>query len=413
MEPEYYVCTGCALLCDDIELKTEDNVVLGVNNACSKGVARIKGSSDPAKCLVEGKAAEIDDGIKAAIQILGQARNPLIFGLGNSTLEAQDRAIAIAQKLNGYIDDTSSFCQGPLIEAILDEKVRTCTLDEVRDHADVVFYWGADPASSHPRHLSMYSYFPRGKERQRGWEEDRTAVCIDVRCSDTGIVCGDGFYQIPPQKDTELIQALIQALSGKVPKISFMAPKEVLKLASMMKKAQFGVICVGLGLLYSLDELDVLFELMDRLNEVSNFHIIPMVGQYNMRGFDQTLHEQTGYINRVHFDASGIEHGPECSAVELLKEGSVDAALVIGSDPLSSLPGTIASHLKTIPVITIDPSVTLTSKVAKVCLPCSRGGVESGGRAVRMDGVEVELRTALSAAVLSDVEILERILEGL
>ncbi len=413
MEPEYYVCTGCALLCDDIELKVEDNVVTGVNNACSKGVARMKGSADLAECLVEGEVAQINEGIDAAISILGKSRNPLIFGLGNSTLEAQERAIGIAKKLNGYIDDTSSFCQGPLIEAILDEKVRTCTLDEVRDRADVVVYWGADPASSHPRHLSMYSYFPRGKERQRGWEEDRTAVCIDVRCSDTGIVCGNGFYQIPPQKDAELIKALISALSGKVPKVPFMGPKEVLKLANIMKKAKFGVICVGLGLLYSLEELDVLFELMDKLNEVSDFHIIPMVGQYNMRGFDQTLHEQTGYINRVHFDASGIEHGPGCSAVELLNAGSVDAALVIGSDPLSSLPGAIAAHLKKIPVITIDPSVTLTSKIAKVCLPCARGGVESGGRAVRMDGVEVELRPACSVAALSDVEILEMILEGL
>ncbi|MEA1984233.1 MAG: formylmethanofuran dehydrogenase subunit B [Euryarchaeota archaeon] len=419
MDEKYYVCTGCALLCDDIEIECDGNRISRVNSACRKGVARMKGCQDPLICSIIDQEADIDDAIKESAEILKNADNPLIFGLGNSTIEAQKKAIELAKKVHAYIDDTSSFCQGPVVEAILNERIRSCTLDEVRHQADVIIYWGADPANSHPRHLSKYSYFPRGKERQRGWEEDRTAIVIDVRHSDTAEICKDHFYQIPPQADRELIDALTIALSGKVPKVSFgMGSKKILELANILKKAQFGTIFVGLGLVYSLNDLDPLVKLMEKLNEVSNFHLVPMVGQYNMRGADQTMFNETGYINRVRFDtdptgADVIRHGPECSAIELLRSGEVDAALVIGSDPMSSLPRSIAEHLLHIPVINIDPCMTQTSRNATVTIPCALGGVESGGSAIRMDGVQVELPTILKSDRLSDMEIFDRILEVL
>lgn len=411
MENEYYVCTGCGLLCDDIEVELEDGKVSKVNNACLKGVARLKECNRPAECRIDGAPASLEDAIIEAARILKEADSPVLFGMGNSTSQAQKNAIEVAKRTGAYFDDTSSFCQGPVVEAILENKIRTCTLDEVKDKADVIVYWGADPSNSHPRHLSKYTYFPRGKERQRGWEEDRTAICIDVRKSDTATICGDKFYQIPPQADEELLNALANGLSGKVPKVSFgMGPKKILELANMLKKAEFGVICVGLGLVYSLEEIEPLVRLMDKLNEVSNFHLIPMVGQYNMRGSNHNLHEETGYINRVKFTGNDVEHGAHCSVVELLRARTVDAALIIGSDPMSSLPGSIAKELLDISVITIDPCNTLTSRKAKVSIPAATAGSECGGTAVRMDGVEVEFKAMTETDRMCDAEILERIM---
>lgn len=414
---EYYVCTGCALLCDDIEVETEGNKLTKVHAACLKGVARMKACSDPMECTVDGEKAEIDSAIAKAAAILKNAKNPLIFGHGNSSSQAQKIAIGLAKKTGAYIDDTSSFCQGPIVEAIVQDKLKTCTLDDIRHKADVIIFWGADPSNSHPRHLSRYSYFPRGKERQRGWEEDRTAISIDVRKSDTAKICKDNrFYQIPMGEDAQFMEALLSALSGKVPKTSFdFDKKRILELANVMKKAKFAVICVGLGLVYSLEELEPLFKLMDKLNEVSNFHIIPMVGQYNMRGFNQNLFAETGYINRLKFNAEtgDVEHGAKYSVVEALRNRSVDAALVIGSDPLSSLPLSVARYLAEIPLITIDPCQNLTATKSTVTIPCALGGVESGGTAVRMDAVEIELKKIVETDNLSDEEILTRITEAI
>lgn len=407
-----FVCTGCALLCDDITVELQDNKVIRVDTACLKGVSRMKCCVSFMPCTVDGKTVDENTAIKEAARILKEAKHPLIFGHGNSTLEAQTKAIELARKLGAHIDDTSSFCQGPLVEAILNEKIPTCTLDEVRHMADVIVFWGADPSHSHPRHLSMYSYFPRGKQRQRGWEEDRTAVIIDVRRSDTATVCGDKLYEIPVGADPEFMDALLNALSSKVPKTSFnMDPKRILELANILKKAEFGVVFAGLGMTYSLDSLDPLFSLMNRLNETSKFHLIPMVGQYNMRGFDHTLFRETGHINRVYFGGEEVEHGPQQSVIELISNDVIDAALIIGSDPLASLPGTIAKKLSKVPLITVDPCENLTSRRSEVTIPSALSGVECAGTAIRMDGVEVILKQIIETNRLTDEKIIARIME--
>ncbi|MCQ6963638.1 formylmethanofuran dehydrogenase subunit B [Methanolobus chelungpuianus] len=415
MDNDHYVCTGCALLCDDIDVGLEDGKVAKVHTACRKGFAFMKGCSNPLGCMVNGKRADMDSAIREAADILRSAERPLIFGHANSSSAAQKKAIGIARKINGYIDDTSSFCQGPMVEAILEGKLKTCTLDDVRHKADVIVYWGADPANSHPRHMSRYSYFPRGKERQRGWEEDRTAICIDVRKSDTAEICGEnGLYQIPVKGDVEFMDALVSALSGKIPKTSYdFDKKRLLELANILKKAKFGVIFAGLGMVYALDDREPLYRLMDKLNSVSNFHLIPMAGHYNMRGFNQNLFEETGYINRVKFSGAEILHGPEYSVVEALRQKTVDAALVIGADPLTSLPRSVVRYLEEIPLIAIDPCQTLTSVKAKVTIPCALVGVESGGTAVRMDGVEIGLKQIVETDRLSDEEVMTRISEAL
>jgi len=49
--------------------------------------------------------------------------------------------------------------QGLLIEKILQEKLRTCSLDDIRNKADVLVYWGSDAQDSQPRHLSRSHIF--------------------------------------------------------------------------------------------------------------------------------------------------------------------------------------------------------------------------------------------------------------
>jgi formylmethanofuran dehydrogenase subunit B len=414
MEKNYYVCTGCGMLCDDIEVESEKNIVNKVYTACRVGVAHIKEGRESAVFRVDNKPVDETTAISEAAAILKNAKNPLIFGLGTSTNETQKLAIELARKTSATLDDTSSFCLGRVVEALLNNKFKVCTLDDVRNKADVTIFWGADPSDSHPRHLSKHSYFPRGTEKQRGWEEERTAIAIDVRKSHTAKICGNNFYQVPPGGDAEFIDALIAGLSGKLPKTSYnFPPKRILELANILKGAKFGVVFVGLGLIYSLENIEPLIRLMDALNEKANFHLIPMVGHYNMRGFNETLFEETGYVNSVKFEAGTVKHGPEYSIVESLKAKTVDAALIIGSDPLSSLPRSVAKNLLEIPVISLDPCETLTSRSAKVYINTAISGVESGGSATRMDGVKVDFKPVVDTNRLSDEAVLKKIMEAL
>ncbi len=400
-------CTGCALLCDDIETVVENGRIKETRHACRRGAARMKGCKNRLAAAIDHKPADIESSIKKAAEILHNAKSPMLFGFNNSTCEAQVKSIGLAKKLNAKIDDTSSFCQGLLIEKVLQKKLRTCSLEEIRNRADVLVYWGSDAQDSQPRHLSRFSYFPRGENRQRGYEEDRLAIAIDVRESNTAKICKGHFYRIPLKGDREFILALMDALSGKVPSYE---PKKMLELAAIMKKAEFGVIFVGIGLTYSIkDDFDILVSLADKL---PNFNVMPMVGHYNMRGFNEALFKETGFVNRVKFDGKA-DHDNSNSIVESLKKKSIDALLVVGSDPLSSLPRSIIKTLSTIPVICIDPCVTLTSKIAAVTIPCALSGIETGGTAIRMDGKKVELSKVIESNYRSDEQILARLMEGL
>src|SRR3989304_924443 len=400
-------CTGCALLCDDIEVVIENNAITKINNACRRGNARIRGCKERLKPTIDQKPADIDISIRKATEILKNARSPMLFGWSNSTCEAHAIGIQLAKKVNATIDDTSSFCQGLLIERVLQMKFRTCSLEDIRNKADVLVYWGSDAQDSQPRHLSRFSYFPRGEDRQRGYEEDRMAIAIDVRESNTAKICKGHFYRIPLKGDRDLILALIDALSGKVPSYD---AKRMLELASILKKAEFGVIFAGIGLTYSIkDDIDILASLADKLPD---FHIMPMVGHYNMRGFNEALFRETGFVNRVKFGDKAV-HDNRYSIVEALKQKSIDALIVVGSAPVSSLPRSVLSHLAKIPVICIDPCNTLTSRFAAVTIPSAATGVESGGSAVRMDGKIIELSKVIENKYLSDAEILTGIMEGI
>jgi formylmethanofuran dehydrogenase subunit B len=406
-----WTCTGCALLCEDIQVYIKDNQIDRVEHACLKGKSRVFGCNRAAKPTVNQIEVGIEEAISSAATILNKAKNPLLYGWSNSTSEAQLAGIELAQSLGAVIDSTSSFCQGIIINEILNGTIPSCTLEEVREKADVLVYWGADPMSSHPRHLSRYSYFPRGELRQRGYEEDRTAIAIDVWQSRTAKICKDMFIKIPPAGDAEFMMGLMDGLAGRVPKLSYdFDVKRILELAAILKAAEFGVIFVGLGLVYSIkSQVQLLCQLMSMLNKRSNFFLIPMAGHFNMRGFNHNLHERTGYVYRVKYTDNGVRYGTEYSVIEQLKKGT-DAVLVVGSDPLTSLPVSISKQLKDLPVILIDPCVNLTSQVADVTIPCGTSGIEVGGNAIRLDGKNMEISALTPGKSMSDEMIINRIL---
>ncbi len=405
------ICTGCSLLCEDIELALKTGTISQAKNLCRKGYGHFQALfTERTEPMVDGQKVSIDHAISRAAEILKEAKRPLLYGWSNSTLEAQRVGIDLARKLNATIDDTSSFCQGLLMERVLTGKIPTCTLDDIRNYADTSVFWGADPSNSHPRHLSRFAYYPRGEKRQKSYEEERNCIVIDVRKSATAKLCPNYYFHVPPGGDAEFIGALMSVLEGKIPR--FGDKKRMIELGTVLRKTEYGVIFPGLGLIYSLQEkMDLLEALVAKLNEITTFKVVPMVGHYNMRGFNQLLLDETGFINRVAFQDGKASHGPENSVVEASK--SCDAALVIGSDPLSALPFKTAQRLAKVPLIAIDPRRSLTTDAAKVVIPSAMYGLEAGGSAIRMDGVRIEFEPFVKSDLLTDEQILTRIKEAI
>lgn len=382
-----YVCTGCSLLCDDIEVTFEAGKVGQIKNACRIGASYIRGcGKNPS---VSGNPSDIDKAIGRAAELLSTAKAPAIFGLDNSTCEAQKTGIVLAKKLGANIGSPSSFRQGAVTGMILGNKVRSCTLDEVRDRADVIVYWGCDPQNTHPRLLSRFSFFPRGEHRQRGYEEDRVGIAIDVRESATAKVCRKQFYRIAPGDDSVFLEALLTALDGKVP--AYPQSKRILELAGILKKAEFGVLFTGSGITGLIAEHRSLFT--DFLQRLPDFHIIPVQGGYNARGFSQALFSEGQH-----------------SIIETITTRSADAVVFIGFDPVSMLPRQVVKQLHGIPIINIDPCGTYISQSSAVDI---RAALSAGGTAIRMDGVSVTLNRPVVSQEPHDDLILKRIAEAL
>ena len=405
------ICTGCSLLCQDIEASVSEGKLTKAKNLCRKGHGHFQASfSERTSPMIGGKQVDLNQAIARAAEILRSAKSPLLFGWSNSTLEAQRVGISLAEKLGATIDDTSSFCQGSLMESILSGGLPTCTLDDVRNYADTSIFWGADPSNSHPRHLSRFSYYPRGEKRQKSYEEERTCLVVDVRMSATAALCKENLYRVSPGGDAEFIEAILSVLDGKIPRVG--DKKKMIELGTMLKKTEWGAIFPGPGLVYSLQgNMEILERLLARLNEITVFKVVPMVGHFNMRGFNELLREKTGHINRVSFKGGEIVHGPEQSVMAAAR--SCDAALIIGSDPLSSLPAGTARALARKPLIAIDPHRSLTTDAAEVVIPAAISGLEAGGTAVRTDGVKIEFEPILEPGLPADEQILKRIMEAI
>ena len=399
-------CTGCGCLCDDIEIQTENNSIKRIENACLKGSSLIYASQDERQrvpCLVEGAAVSLEEALSRTAQLLSKARSPLIFGLDNSTLEAQGVGIELAKRLKCVIDDNSSFCHGTLVRSILTGTLPACSLSEV-DDADLLLYWGANPHHSHPRHLSKFSFYAHEKYHPVAPRPQITLASIDVRDSDTASVCHP-FFNLLPKGDKDFIAAAIEGMKGSPIR------EDAGKFLQLLRRSKFCIIFAGLGLTYSLDDDFSLFiEMVTQLSQWLRIAVIPMVGHSNMRGFNQSLYQATGQVNKVSF-ADGISHGQQFSFLEQVKNQSTDCLLIIGANPFSNLPHSVVKDLMSIPLITLDPFYTATSRASQIVLGTAYSGLETGGTALRMDGTKVSLIREKDSHKPSDEQILERLLE--
>jgi formylmethanofuran dehydrogenase subunit B len=58
--------------------------------------------------LIDGQPATLDQAITAAARILHAADMPLVYGMSNTTCEAQKQCAALADQLGGLLDSHTS-----------------------------------------------------------------------------------------------------------------------------------------------------------------------------------------------------------------------------------------------------------------------------------------------------------------
>lgn len=410
-------CAACACLCDDLTLKIRANRIADVQPACPLAQPWFASSWDapPSVAQIDGRPATIDEGIRKSAEILRTARAPLVFGLSKSSTEGQRAAVALADRLGATIDTTASEGHAPSILAMQQVGESTCSLGEIRNRADLIVYWGADPVVTHPRHMERYSLEPKGMLTPRG-RLDRQLVVIDSQATETARQA-DWFVQIDDdQSHFDVLWTLLALLKGVEPERSVGVPLDQLKrLVALMKSCRCGVVFFGYGLVqHSIGHrtVEALLRLVTELNQWTRFYARRLRVLGDVSGADSVVCWQTGYPFSVNLARGYPRYSPgEYSAADILSNREADALLLVGTSRVEGFPPAALEYLQKIPTIVLDRVNAELPFQPTVQFTTATHGIHRAGIAYRMDEIPVRLRPVLDSPLPSDGEILNAILD--
>lgn len=419
MRIEDVVCPFCGCLCDDLVVSVDGTKVISVENGCTLATEKFTGDHRLAHPIRRRggtwEKTTYDEAIRETAEILLDAERPLLYGWSGTFVEAQTLGVHLAELLGAVIDNTSTVCHGPSIMAIQEVGHPGCTLGQVKNRADVIVYWGANPIEAHPRHMSRYTTFADGFFVKSAFR-DRKVIVVDIRETESSEIA-DEFVKVTPGGDYAVLTALRMIVRGKgdlVPAtVSGVTREQLFRVAGMCLSARFGAIFFGLGLTMSRGKYKNIrnaIELTEELNRHTKFTISPMRGHWNVYGSNEVFTWITGYPYAVDFSRGIAFYNPgETTSIDILRRKECDACLVVASDPGAHFPRACASHLASIPTVQIDPHVNATTHLSRIQIPVAVTGIDAEGTAYRMDGVPIRTRKLFSTDHPDDVAVLERI----
>jgi formylmethanofuran dehydrogenase subunit B len=362
-------CVGCGCVCDDIEVTVEQGRLARLTGTCPLGDAWFaeRDGDRPPLAQLEGREVGLDEAVDAAAAILSEARSPLVYGLGQTSCEAQRRAVGLAEAVGAVIDPAGTAA----LTAYQAIGSSTATFGEIRDRAELVVVWRADPSRTHPRLLGRLRL-------DRGGRGSRALVVVDAERTATAAEA-DAVIALDAADDFEALWALRAGIRGG-------AAGPLDALAERMLAARH--VAVIYGAVDGLTGLALLSLVRDLARE-RHAVTLGLRGDGNARGAEDVLAWQTGFGAAVSFARGFPRESPR--AAELLERSEVDAALVVAADPLKDLP-----RLRELPMVVIDARDTATSQAARVAFASAADGIEVPGTVHRMDGVAVPLRAPLA-----------------
>ena len=406
------VCTGCGCLCDDVTVSAANERLSADTHGCAKGKNWLE--TIPSHFpfgQVDGQPVSLEKAISVAADILCQAIHPLVFGLEQVTCEAASKAVAIADWLGATLDTTASFDQGPTGLAFQGVGEIACSLGEVRNRADLIVFWGADPMVTHPRHTSRYSVDPPGVQLPSG-RKGRFVVVIDSEVNETARQA-DLWLRPKPGRDFELLwalRALIQGhgMSDYDAESNGVSLEDLKGFAGRLKGCRFGVLFFGDRLLggpgHHLNA-DGAVSLAHDINAHTRFYARPLRRAGNPTGSESVTCWQTGYPFGVSMARGFPRFNPdEFTARRLLMQGEVDALLAVGVSLDDNLAKIETNEPLAIPRIQIGCGNTGKGLPApRVEIHTAPFPTSVAGTVYRMDDISLPLRP-LTRPQLPDLE---------
>lgn len=384
------VCLGCGCSCDDIAVTTEGDRITAAERACALGRAWFGDGQVPARVRIGGADAGLDAATARTAELL-RAGPALVYLAPGLSTEAQRAAIALADAAGARLDSVTSDTGAPSMLAGQRRGRATATLGEIRRRADLIVFWGVDPAERYPRY----------RERYTG--RDATIVAVDVD-GERGPADAAERFALPAAAEAAALGVMrATIMKRRIPDL--VAPLAgAAALAERMAQARYVAIVHDAEPAGTPDpqRAEGLTGLAQALNIPTRCALSSLRGGGNRPGADSAITWQTGFPFAVDFTLGVPRYRPDEPASEVV--GAVQAVVVAGE--AAALPSSVARGFGGRHVVAIGPRASEAPFPVEVAIDTGIAGIHEGGIAYRLDDVPLPLTPALvhpqSAAAVLD-----------
>jgi formylmethanofuran dehydrogenase subunit B len=406
-------CSLCGCVCDDLLFEVQGDRIRRVEKACLRAeqVFTKLGLPGPPVAAIQGQVCELEDALAAAAELLHHSRLPVFAGLGNSATPGQRAAIQLAERIGGVIDGGSPLGRAAL-RAMQQVGLSTCTLGELRQRADLIVIWDADPATTHPRLLERIAgefvteFLPQGRA-------DRTIIVLSEQPTASD-AAADVSWRISADSHDQLICGLRLAIRDDAAKVSDcggLTGAQIRDLAQRLKACRYGTILFGAGFAQgpaAAETVAALYRLVAELNASTRFTARALT----QPGADNVLAWQTGFAQAVDFRRGHPRSLPgEFSAAEMIARGEADCCVILGTDALTDWPAEAQTKLNELPTIVLNPAWQTPPFIARVQFTTATYGWDAEGTVYRLDEVAIPARAICESRSPRDADVLRQLLE--
>jgi formylmethanofuran dehydrogenase subunit B len=402
-------CPFCGLACDDLALKVDDGKIRATQNACQRGAAAFA-SLDPlssSKPQVNGVDTSLEKAVQAAAKILRLSVQPLFAGL--STDVAGMRALMqLGDACGATFDHMNSESKMRNLLVLQDSGFVNTTFAEVKNHADLIIFFGTDAISRYPR------FFERLVWNKGSLAELNTAsreiVYLGEAKNTQGGNAPDGRKPTAIKCANEnlggIAAALRALLAGHTLQTEQVGGIKITVLKKLLEKihtAKYAVFCwsaADLDFPHAELAIQSLAELIKSINEKTRCAGLPLGGTDADITANSVHTWQSGFPIRTGFASGKPVYDPQhFSSQRLLGNGEADALMWVNSfDETRVAPAT------KIPTIVLGRTGMKSSKAMQVFIPIATPGADHSGHFYRSDKIVALPLRKLRETLLPSVE---------
>src|SRR3954468_13641963 len=329
---EHVTCLGCGCGCDDISVTVSEGRITDMTPICPGGRAWLGDGSVPWEIRVSGRPASLEQALSQTAESLLAARGRVLIYLGpDTTTQAQRAAAALADLLGASGDSATSATAAEGILAAQRRGRAGATLGELKNRADVILFWGLDPAKRYPRFMTRY-VDPAGTHVPDG-RKGRTIIGVGLG-SDSGPRDADLTVNLDPPAEITALSLMRASIQGYAREHTSPALTQAIGLAERLAKARYAVLvhdAEPTGEPRNPLRAEGLIALTQALNGPTRAALISLRAGGNRVGAESVLTWQAGYPFAVDYSRGHPRYDPAERGLDRLAAGGFNAVLLVGS----------------------------------------------------------------------------------